>query len=141
MHSGTRQTPCLCINFNIFLLQKILFYLHGFICRGKHKQCFSNIKNFICTIILHLTSLLTLSNLSFLKQRVERKARHSSGSPILITTRVAVTLCWLAGASHLDLWFAPGISSSTLYSRRGALWPTIKAINLAFKVDCWMDVS
>ncbi len=77
----------------------------------------------------------------FLKQCDEGKARNSSGSPILITTRVAVTLCWLAGASHLDLSFAPGISSSTFYNSRGALWPTIKAINMAFKVDCWMDVS
>jgi hypothetical protein len=43
-----------------------------------------------------------------------------------------VTLHWLDGASHLHLCFAWGISSSSFYSRRGALWPTIKAINMAF---------
>jgi hypothetical protein len=34
------------------------------------------------------------------------RARNSSGSPISITTRLAVTLQWLAGGSYLDLCFA-----------------------------------
>jgi hypothetical protein len=69
-----------------------------------------------------------------LRQRDERKARNSSGSPISLRTRLAVTLRWLAGASHWDLCFAWGLSSSSFYSPRGVLWPTIKAINKAFKM-------
>ena len=70
----------------------------------------------------------------FLRQQDERKARNSSGSPISLRTRLAVTLRWLAGASHWDLCFAWGLSSSSFYSHRGVLWPTIKAINKAFKM-------
>jgi hypothetical protein len=68
----------------------------------------------------------------FMKPHSETKARNSSGSPIYLRTRVAVTLRWLAGASHLDLCFAWGFSSSAFYSKRGAMWSTIRAINKAF---------
>ena len=70
----------------------------------------------------------------FLRLRNSTKARNSSGSEISITTRLAVTLRWLAGASYLDLCFAWGISSSSFYSRRGVLWPTISAIDKAFSM-------
>jgi len=70
----------------------------------------------------------------FLRQQDERKARNSSGSPISLRTRLAVTLRWLAGASHWDLCFAWGLSSSLFYSPRGVLWPTVSAINKAFKM-------
>jgi len=67
----------------------------------------------------------------FLRQRNATKARNSSGTEIPVTTRLAVTLHWLAGASYLDLCFAWGISSSSFFSRRGVLWPTISAIDKA----------
>ena len=70
----------------------------------------------------------------FLRQQDERKARNSSGSPISLRTRLAVTLRWLAGASHWDLCFAWGLSSSSFYSPSSVLWPTITAINKAFKM-------
>ena len=70
----------------------------------------------------------------FLRSRNEVKARNSSGSEIPVRTRLAVTLRWLAGASYLDLCFAWGISSSSFYSRRGVLWPTISAIDKAFSM-------
>jgi hypothetical protein len=70
----------------------------------------------------------------FLGHRNGTKAMNSSGSEISITTRLAVTLRWLAGASYLDLCFAWGISSSSFYSRRGVLWPTISAIDKAFEL-------
>lgn len=57
------------------------------------------------------------------------KATASSGSSISTTTRLAVTLRWLAGASYLDLCFAWGISKAVFYSERGVLWPTIEALD------------
>lgn len=57
------------------------------------------------------------------------KASATSGSAISTTTRLAVTLRWLAGASYLDLCFAWGISKSAFYSERGVLWPTIEALD------------
>jgi hypothetical protein len=72
----------------------------------------------------------------FLRQRNATKARNSSGTEISVTTRLAVTLHWLAGASYLDLCFAWGISSSSFFSRRGVLWPTISAIDKALPMGC-----
>jgi hypothetical protein len=46
-----------------------------------------------------------------------------------------VTLRWLAGASHIDLCFAWGLAHSTFFSERGALWPTVEAIDNAFEMD------
>jgi hypothetical protein len=60
------------------------------------------------------------------------RARNSSGSPISITTRLGVTLRWLAGGSYLDLCFAWGISASTFYHENGVLWPTVEALDKAF---------
>jgi hypothetical protein len=57
------------------------------------------------------------------------KATATSGSSISSTTRLAVTLRWLAGASYLDLCFAWGISKAVFYSERGVLWPTIEALD------------
>ncbi len=41
-------------------------------------------------------------------------------------------LRWMDGASHLDLCFAWGFSSSAFYRKRGVIWPTIRAINKMF---------
>ena len=57
------------------------------------------------------------------------KATACSGSSISTTTRLAVTLRWLAGASYLDLCFAWGLSKAVFYSERGVLWPTIEALD------------
>lgn len=69
-----------------------------------------------------------------LVHRDEVKARNSSGSHIPPKIRLAVTLRWLAGASHLDLCFAWGIAHSTFFSDRGILWPTIEAIDDSFNI-------
>ncbi len=69
-----------------------------------------------------------------LVERNEVKAKNSSGSSVTPKTRLAVTLRWLAGASHLDLCFAWGVAHSTFYSKRGVLWPTIEAIDDAFEL-------
>lgn len=45
-----------------------------------------------------------------------------------------VTLRWLAGGSYLDICFGWGIASSTFYSDRGALWPTIDALDDIFEL-------
>ena len=58
----------------------------------------------------------------------------SSGSSISVRTRLAVTLRWLAGGSYLDICFGWGIASSTFYSDRGALWPTIQATDVLFEL-------
>ena len=61
--------------------------------------------------------------------RDEAKAEASSGQPITVCTRLAVTLRWLAGGSHIDLCFACGISKTSFFSDRGVLWPTIEALD------------
>ena len=70
----------------------------------------------------------------YLVQRDEVKASNSSGSPIPLKIRLAVTLRWLAGASHLDLCFAWGIAHSTFFSECGVVWPTIEAIDDSFEM-------
>jgi hypothetical protein len=62
------------------------------------------------------------------------KARNSSGSPISVTTRLALTLRWLASGSYLDLCFAWGVSSSTFYHADGVLWPTVQALDREFSI-------
>jgi hypothetical protein len=69
-----------------------------------------------------------------LVQRCDSKAQNSSGSAISSKTQLAVTLRWLAGASHIDLCFAWGLAHSTFFSERGVLWPTVEAIDNAFEM-------
>jgi len=69
-----------------------------------------------------------------LVQCCDSKARNSSRSAISSKTRLAVTLRWLAGASHIDLCFAWGLAHSTFFSERGVLWPTVEAIDNAFEM-------
>jgi len=68
-------------------------------------------------------------------RRDEIKATASSGSSVSTTTRLAVTLRWLAGASSIDLCFAWGLSKTSIYSDRGVLWPTINAIDSVLNWD------
>ena len=73
-------------------------------------------------------------------RRDEVKAKASSGTAITTRTRLAITLRWLAGGSHIDLCFAWGISKSSFFSDRGALWPTIEALDdvlddIGFPID------
>ena len=68
----------------------------------------------------------------FVKVPNEVKAFNSSGGPITLKTRLAVSLCWLAGGSYLDLCFAWDIAFSTFYHPTGVLWPTLEAINKGF---------
>ncbi len=57
----------------------------------------------------------------FVKTPNEVKAYNSSGGPIVLKTRLAITLRWLAGASYLDLCFAWGVAFSTFYHPTGVL--------------------
>ncbi len=75
----------------------------------------------------------------FMQQKNLTKARNSSGSPIVLKARLAVTLRWLAGASYLDLCFAFGIAPSTFYHPAGVLWPTLEAIDAAFTIGFAFD--
>ena len=72
-------------------------------------------------------------------ERDAAKATNSSGSQISAKTRLAVTLRFLAGGSHIDLCFAWGIGYSTFYSDRGVVWPTIEAIDAAFTIGLPLD--
>jgi hypothetical protein len=74
-----------------------------------------------------------------LRCRNEVKAANSSGTPIQMKTRLAVTLRWLAGASYLDLCFAWGVATSTFYHLDSVLWPTITAIDAAFELGFPID--
>ena len=62
------------------------------------------------------------------------KAGNSSGEPISLTTRLAVSLRWLAGGSYLDLCFAWGVGTSTFYAEKGVLWPTLVALDSIFSM-------
>jgi len=75
-----------------------------------------------------------VQQLSPLIEKDETYAINATGQPITATTRVAVTLRWLAGGSSLDLCFAWGISRSTFYSERGVIWPTIEAIDSLLQI-------
>lgn len=75
-----------------------------------------------------------------LLRRNEAKAKNSSGSAISTVIRLAVTLRWLAGGSHIDLCFAWGVSKTSFFSERGVLWPTIQALDdylpdISFPID------
>ncbi len=74
-----------------------------------------------------------------IKHRNQVKAINSSGAPIVLKTRLAVTLRWLAGGSYLDLCFAWGVGTSTFYHRDGVLWPTLEAIDAAFEIGLPVD--
>ena len=75
----------------------------------------------------------------FMQQKNLTKAQNSSGSPIVLKARLAVTLRWLTGASYLDLCFAFGIAPSTFYHPAGVLWPTLEAIDAAFTIGFAFD--
>jgi len=80
--------------------------------------------------------------LAKIEPQIKRDATYainSSGHPIATTTRLAVTLRWLAGGSYLDLCFAWGISKSSFFSESGVLWPTIDAIDKAYEIGLPID--
>ena len=70
-----------------------------------------------------------------MKHRNQVKAANSSGAPIVLMTRLAVMLRWLAGGSYLDLCFAWGVASSTFYHPDGVLWPTLDAMMQHLRLD------
>lgn len=67
------------------------------------------------------------------------KAINSSNQPIVLKTRLAVSLRWLAGGSYLDLCFAWGIATSTFYAEQGVLWPTLTALDAVFPMGFPVD--
>jgi len=69
----------------------------------------------------------------------EVKAANSSGEPISLKTRLAVSLRWLAGGSYLDLCFAWGVGVATFYADNGVLWPTLQAIDEVFPMGFPLD--
>ena len=62
----------------------------------------------------------------------EEKATNSSGQPVVLKTRLAISFLWLAGCSYLDLCFAWGIAVSTFYAENGVLWPMLAALDAGF---------
>jgi hypothetical protein len=76
------------------------------------------------------TSFLELcERIDPLIHRDELKASNSSGSQISTSTRIAMTLRWLAGGIYIDICFAFGVAASTFYNQRGILWPIIDALD------------
>jgi hypothetical protein len=59
--------------------------------------------------------------------------------PIPLRTRLAVTLRFLAGGIYIDICFAWGISKTSFFSDRGAVWPTIEAIDKVFTLKFPID--
>lgn len=65
-----------------------------------------------------------------ISERGKVNARNGSGSYVEPSIKLAVTLRWLAGGSHLDICFGYGISTSTFYnSQNGILWKTLEYIS------------
>ena len=75
---------------------------------------------------------ILLEKVTPLIQVQENFAILSSGSLISNTTKLAVTLRWLAGGIYLDLCFAWAISKSGFYQCE--LWPTIQALDKVLKI-------
>lgn len=73
-------------------------------------------------------SLLDLLD-AHMEKKNEQKAINSSGSSISITTKLAMTLRWLAGGSYLDICFAFSVSVASFYSKDGCLWSTMAALD------------
>jgi hypothetical protein len=59
---------------------------------------------------------------------------RSSGSSITSTTKLAVTLRWLAGGAYQDIASLFGVSIMNFFHPRGPLWTTIDAIDKAIKL-------
>lgn len=70
--------------------------------------------------------------LPHLRTHNDAKSANSSGAPLVLKTRLAVSLCWLAGTSYLDLCFTWGLATSTFCHSGGVLWPTLQATNVVF---------
>jgi hypothetical protein len=64
----------------------------------------------------------------------KQKAISSSDASIQMKTRLTVMLCWIAGASYLDLCFAYGVSSSTFNHSDSILWSILEAIGAVFAI-------
>jgi hypothetical protein len=67
------------------------------------------------------------------------KAGNSSGGPISLMMRLAVSLRCLAGGSYLDICFAWGLGTSTFYAENGMLWPTLVALDSIFSMGFPVD--
>jgi hypothetical protein len=59
---------------------------------------------------------------------------RSSGSSITSTTKLAVTLRWLAGGAYQDIASLFGVSIMNFFHPRGPLWTTFDAIDKAIKL-------
>ena len=69
----------------------------------------------------------------------DQKATNAAGSPISTRTRLAMTLRWLAGGIYIDICFAFGVATSTFYSERGVLWPTVGALDKILTIGYPID--
>jgi hypothetical protein len=65
----------------------------------------------------------------------DMRAKASSGSNIILRTRLAVTLRWLAGGNYLDICFAFGIATGSFFHEDGVLWGTIALIDELFEIE------
>ena len=70
-----------------------------------------------------------------------KQARNSSGSPVSMRTRLAVSLRWLAGGNYWDICGLYGVCPGSFYSERGPLWPTLYALDEALQNEIVFDVS
>ena len=69
------------------------------------------------------------------------KAVNSSGSAVSPLVKLAVTLRWLAGGSHIDICGLFGLGPGSFYSQRGPLWPTIEILNVRLSSSMVFDTS
>ena len=58
-----------------------------------------------------------------------QKAINSSGSYISPRTRLAATIRWLAGGSHLDICVIFGLDPGNFFGRRYVLWKTMEVLD------------
>jgi len=86
-----------------------------------------------------MSDAILISITPFVKVPNETKAFDSSGGSVQLKTKLAVTLCWLAGGSDLDLYFAWGVAFSTFFHPNGVLWPTLEANYQAYSLGLPMN--
>ena len=70
--------------------------------------------------------------LKVMSKKIDLKLNHArkdTGGAIPLRVRLAMTLRFLAGASHLDLCMLYGVASGTFYKDNGPIWTTIRALD------------
>ena len=97
------------------------------------RAAFQELLQLLCTVCKVRSDVDGIGN--------KKQATNSSGSPVNMRTRLAVSLRWLAGGNYWDICGLYGVCPGSFYSERGPLWPTLYALDEALHNEIEFDVS